>query len=204
MWPDRIKHPPKGAARASTHDQEAGLGRLANEALRACRLVIDTGLHDLGWTRAESISYMAQHSLYAGEFVVSEIERYVAGPGQALAYKVGELELLRLRTAVQARDGAAFSLRSFHEVVLAEGSLPLAILGERLLGPGSAQRARLADLQDRVAPRWLARGAARVALPADSSIVQRLPAARPNGDDLCSPVRPMPSPLLAIRSCNPR
>jgi uncharacterized protein (DUF885 family) len=117
-------------------DGPARLGRLANEALRACRLVIDTGLHDLGWTRAEAISYMEQHSLFAGDFVVSEIERYVAGPGQALAYKVGELELLRLRDAVQARDGAAFSLRDFHEAVLAEGSLPLAILGDRLLGPG--------------------------------------------------------------------
>jgi hypothetical protein len=74
---------------------------------------------------------------------VGEIERYVAGPGQALAYKVGELELFRLRAAVQARDGAAFSLRNFHEAVLAEGSLPLAILDDRLLGQDSTQRARL-------------------------------------------------------------
>ena len=121
-------------------DGAARLGRLANEALRACRLVVDTGLHDLGWTRTEAISYMEQHSLFAGPFVVNEIERYVAGPGQALAYKVGELELLRLRGAVHARDGAAFSLRSFHEAVLAEGSLPLAILGDRLLGPGATPR----------------------------------------------------------------
>jgi uncharacterized protein (DUF885 family) len=121
-------------------DGVARLGRLANEALRACRLVVDTGLHDLGWTRADAISYMEQHSLFAGAFVVGEIERYVARPGQALAYKVGELELLRLRGAVQARDGAAFSLRSFHEAVLAEGSLPLAILGDRLLGPRAARR----------------------------------------------------------------
>jgi uncharacterized protein (DUF885 family) len=144
-------------------DGAARLGRLANEALRACRLVVDTGLHDLGWTRAEAISYMEQHSLFGGDFVVGEIERYVAGPGQALAYKVGELELLRLRASVQARDGAAFSLRSFHEAVLAEGSLPLAILGARLLGPDSTQRIRLADLPDRVTRKPLARTAGRVA-----------------------------------------
>jgi uncharacterized protein (DUF885 family) len=121
-------------------DGPARLGRLANEALRACRLVIDTGLHDLGWTRAEAIAFMEQHSLFVGPFVAGEIERYLGWPGQALAYKVGELELLRVRGELEARDGAAFSLRDFHEAVLAEGSLPLAILGERLLGPAGAPR----------------------------------------------------------------
>jgi uncharacterized protein (DUF885 family) len=123
-------------------DGAARLGRLANEALRACRLVIDTGLHDLGWTRTQAIAFMEQHSLFAGPFVAGEIERYLAWPGQALAYKVGELELLRLRAEVQARDGAAFSLRDFHEAVLAEGSLPLAILADQILGaPAGAPRA---------------------------------------------------------------
>jgi uncharacterized protein (DUF885 family) len=122
-------------------DGPARLGRLANEALRACRLVIDTGLHDLGWTRAEAIAFMEDHSLFGGPFVVTEIERYLAWPGQALAYKVGELELLRVRGEAEARDGAAFSLRGFHDAVLAEGSLPLPILDERILGTPGAPRA---------------------------------------------------------------
>jgi uncharacterized protein (DUF885 family) len=126
-------------------DGPARLGRLANEALRACRLVVDTGLHDLGWTRAEAITFMEQHSLFTGPFVAGEIERYLGWPGQALAYKVGELELLRVRGELEARDAAAFSLRDFHEAVLAEGSLPLPILAEHLLGaPGAPRRHRSA------------------------------------------------------------
>jgi uncharacterized protein (DUF885 family) len=116
-------------------DGPARLGRLANEALRACRLVIDTGLHDLGWTRADAIAFLERHSLFSGPYVASEIERYLSLPGQALAYKVGELELLRLRAAVRARAGDAFSLRDFHESVLETGSLPLPILAAKLLGP---------------------------------------------------------------------
>lgn len=118
-------------------DDAARIGRLANEALRACRLVVDTGLHDLGWTRAQAIAFMEQHSLFAGAFVASEIERYIMWPGQALAYKVGELEILRLRAEVRARDGAAFSLRDFHEAVLDGGSLPLPALAKKLMGSGS-------------------------------------------------------------------
>lgn len=121
-------------------DGAARIGRLANEALRACRLVLDTGLHDLGWTRAQAIAFMEQHSLFAGAFVASEVERYILWPGQALAYKVGELELLRLRAEVRARDGAAFSLRDFHEAVLDGGSLPLPALAGKLLGDVSAAR----------------------------------------------------------------
>jgi uncharacterized protein (DUF885 family) len=119
-------------------DGPARLGRLANEALRACRLVVDTGLHDQGWTRAEAIAFMEQHSLFRGPFVAGEIERYMWWPGQALAYKVGELELLRLRAAVQVRDGDAFSLRDFHEAVIGEGSMPLPILDAQILGAPAA------------------------------------------------------------------
>ena len=178
-------------------DGPSRLGRLANEALRACRLVIDTGLHDLGWTRAEAISYMEQHSLFSGDYVAGEVERYVSWPGQALAYKVGELELLRLRAAVQARDGAAFSLRDFHEAVLAEGSLPLAILGDRLLGPGASQRGRLGD--GVLVGRWplLAPSVARDAGRAEPQIRSpggpRLPPARPYPGDERVPLA-LPSP----------
>lgn len=129
-------------------DAPARLGRLSNEALRACRLVIDTGLHDLGWTRDEAITFMEQHTLYTGDYVVGEIERYLAGPGQALAYKVGELEILRIRSSLSARAGASFSLRDFHDAVLSEGSLPLPVLALHLLGPAAPDlRPRLAELQ---------------------------------------------------------
>jgi uncharacterized protein (DUF885 family) len=138
----------------------ARLGRLANEALRACRLVIDTGLHDLGWTRTQAIAFMEQHSLFAGPFVAGEIERYLATPGQALAYKVGELELLRLRAELRTREGDAFSLRDFHEAVLEEGSLPLAILADKLLAAPLARRAPLAPLAPSLARRAVPRTAA--------------------------------------------
>lgn len=116
----------------------ARIGRLANEALRASRLVVDTGLHHMGWTRQQAIEYMEAHAMATGSFVVSEVERYLRGPGQALAYKVGELELLRLRAELRAREGAAFSLRDFHEAVLAHGPLPLPTLAAQLLGANSA------------------------------------------------------------------
>lgn len=110
------------------------LGRLANEALRACRLVVDTGLHGMGWSQEQAIAFMEAHSMFGGGFVASEVARYSQWPGQALAYKVGELELLRLRAEMATRDGAAFSLRAFHEAVLERGSLPLPVLASKLLG----------------------------------------------------------------------
>ncbi len=116
----------------------ARIGRLANEALRASRLVVDTGLHHLGWTREQAIAFMEEHAMATGSFVVSEVERYLRRPGQALAYKVGELELLRLRAELRAREGVGFSLRDFHEAVLANGSLPLPTLAVQLLGATSA------------------------------------------------------------------
>jgi uncharacterized protein (DUF885 family) len=117
----------------------ARLGRLANEQLRACRLVVDTGLHDLGWTRAQAEAFMQDNLFYGAEYDHNEVERYIRGPGQALAYKVGERELLRLREVARARDGAAFSLRDFHEAVLAVGSMPLPVLAARVAGPPPAQ-----------------------------------------------------------------
>lgn len=122
-------------------DDAARLGRLANEALRAVRLVVDTGLHAEGWTRQQALDYMNQHLLFAGDFAVSEVARYLQSPGQALAYKVGELELLRLRAELRAERGGAFSLREFHEAVLTGGSLPLPVLAGQLLGAaGEAAR----------------------------------------------------------------
>jgi uncharacterized protein (DUF885 family) len=113
-------------------DDASRLGALSLEALRACRLVVDTGMHALGWTRSEAANYMAAHTLSGDTFVDSEVERYLTWPGQALAYKVGQLEILRLRAEAEAALGERYSLRDFHEVVLRGGSLPLPVLDEQV------------------------------------------------------------------------
>ena len=110
------------------------LGALSLEAFRACRLVVDTGVHAFGWSRDQAEAYMLAHTLEYPGYVDSEVERYLTWPGQALAYKVGQLEILRLRAEAQAARGAAFSLRDFHELVIGEGSLPMPVLDARVAG----------------------------------------------------------------------
>src|SRR5262249_6931935 len=104
------------------------LGRLQAEMLRAVRLVVDPGIHRKHWTREQAIAYMHEKTGMAMSDVVSDVERYFVLPGQALAYKIGMLRILELRSRAQARLGAAFDIRQFHEVVLGSGSLPLGIL----------------------------------------------------------------------------
>jgi uncharacterized protein (DUF885 family) len=104
-------------------------GVLSFDAWRACRLVVDTGLHALGWSRARAIEFMLAHTALAENNVVNEIDRYLAMPGQALAYKLGQLELRRLRRESETALGAAFDIRAFHDVVLSEGAVGLATLG---------------------------------------------------------------------------
>ena len=106
------------------------LGRLSAEKFRAVRLVVDTGIHHKRWTRERAIAYMSENTDMADSEVVSEIERYIADPGQALAYKVGMLKILELRKKAKSALGAKFDLREFHDVVLAHGPLPLMILEE--------------------------------------------------------------------------
>ena len=106
------------------------LGRLSAEKFRAVRLVVDTGIHHKRWTRERAIVYMSANTDMADSEVVSEIERYIADPGQALAYKVGMLKILELREKAKSALGAKFDLREFHDVVLAHGPLPLMILEE--------------------------------------------------------------------------
>ena len=101
------------------------LGRLKAEQFRAMRLVVDTGLHHKRWTRQRALDYMRAHT---GDENVSEIERYCVWPGQALAYKIGMLEILELRERARTALGDAFDLAAFHDVVIGNGSLPLAIL----------------------------------------------------------------------------
>jgi uncharacterized protein (DUF885 family) len=103
-------------------------GILSFDAWRASRLVVDTGMHALAWSRGQAIAFMTEHTALARNNVVNEIDRYITWPGQALAYKIGQLELLRLRDDARARQGQAWDVRRFHDVVLGEGALPLGVL----------------------------------------------------------------------------
>lgn len=108
------------------------LGRLQAELFRAVRLVVDTGIHEKRWTRESAIEYMLANTGMAESDVVSEIERYIVNPGQATAYKVGMMEILRLREEAKTALGDRFDLRDFHEVVLRKGAMPLWLLRDRV------------------------------------------------------------------------
>jgi uncharacterized protein (DUF885 family) len=103
-------------------------GILSFDAWRACRLVVDTGLHALGWSRDRAIAFMVDHTALAENNIANEVDRYLAIPGQALAYKLGQLELLRLRDVAREALGARFDIRAFHDVVLGEGAVGLRTL----------------------------------------------------------------------------
>ena len=103
-------------------------GVLSFDAWRASRLVVDTGMHALGWTRRQAIDYMLQNTALAENNVINEVDRYIATPGQALAYKLGQLELRRLRTEASAALGPRFAIKAFHDTVLGEGAVGLATL----------------------------------------------------------------------------
>ncbi len=103
-------------------------GRLSYEMWRACRLVIDTGIHAKGWTRDQAVAYLANNTSLSLTNVENEINRYIAWPGQALGYKLGELKIRELRRRAEDALGADFDVRAFHDAVLANGALPLPIL----------------------------------------------------------------------------
>jgi len=107
-------------------------GHLGDEMLRAMRLVVDTGLHSKGWTRDQAIQFMLDNSAISRTDATIEVERYIAMPGQALAYKVGQLTIRRLRTKAEAELGAKFDVRAFHEQVLMTGALPMAVLEAKI------------------------------------------------------------------------
>jgi uncharacterized protein (DUF885 family) len=104
------------------------IGVLSFDAWRASRLVVDTGMHALGWTRRQAIDFMTDHTALGENNIVNEIDRYIVLPGQALAYKTGQLEMLRLRAEAQAALGPAFDVRAFHDTLLGNGALPLPTL----------------------------------------------------------------------------
>jgi len=109
-------------------DPYGELGYLDSELFRAVRLVVDTGIHHKKWTREQAIEYMEAHTASAHESVVSEIERYIVMPGQACAYKIGEIKMVELRERAKKALGDKFDLRTFHDTVLKNGAMPLDIL----------------------------------------------------------------------------
>ncbi len=107
-------------------------GMLSMEMHRAIRLVVDTGIHSKGWTREQAIQYSLDHEAESEESVIAEIERYMATPGQALSYKIGQLKIRELRTKAETKLGSRFSITAFNNQVLNSGSLPLVLLEEKI------------------------------------------------------------------------
>ncbi|HEY0180270.1 MAG TPA: DUF885 family protein [Dokdonella sp.] len=131
------------------HTPYEEFGRESYEMWRAARLVIDTGIHHAHWTREQAIRYLADHTALSQHEVETEVDRYISWPAQALSYKLGELKILELRARAEKALGAKFDIRAFHDAVLAEGSVPLPVLEQRIDG-------------------WIAAGGAAQAKPAAS------------------------------------
>jgi len=111
----------------------ANFGRLDDEMLRACRLVVDTGIHMFNWTKTQSVEFILSNSALSELEVVSEVERYIGWPGQALAYKSGQLKISSLKSLARKQLGSRFDIRQFHDVVLGNGAIPLEILDQQVL-----------------------------------------------------------------------
>ena len=113
-------------------DPYSNFGRLSYEMWRACRLVVDTGLHSKGWTKQQAIDFMAENTALSLHNIEAEVNRYITGPGQALAYKMGELKMQELRRRASDTLGSDFDLRRFHDALLENGAIPLSMLEQNM------------------------------------------------------------------------
>ena len=113
-------------------DPYSRFGQLTYEMWRAVRLVVDTGLHYKGWTRQQAIDFFKDNAAKTEHDIVNEVDRYIVMPGQALAYKVGEIRIQALRDNAEAALGDAFDIRAFHDELLGAGALPLDLLQQRM------------------------------------------------------------------------
>jgi len=121
-------------------DPHSRFGHLQWQAFRAARLVVDTGLHALGWTREQAIAFMIERTGVDAVKVATEVDRYYSNPGQALAYMIGQLKIIELRDRAQARLGTRFDIRAFHNALLDQGAVPLPVL-ERVVDTWIADQA---------------------------------------------------------------
>jgi uncharacterized protein (DUF885 family) len=114
-------------------DDLSRIGMLSDQAFRACRLVVDTGLHAMGWSRQQTIAFMKENTPMSEGQVISEVDRYMIWPGQALAYKVGQRAIVALRTELQEKLGPSFDIKKFHDALLSHGPLPLTVMRQTVL-----------------------------------------------------------------------
>jgi uncharacterized protein (DUF885 family) len=120
-------------ASAGLYDSDAAnFGRLDDDMLRACRLVVDTGIHHFNWTQEQSVQYIMDNSALSEVEVRAEVERYIGWPGQALAYKSGQMKISNLKATAKRQLGSKFNIRQFHDTVLANGAIPLSLLEEQV------------------------------------------------------------------------
>jgi uncharacterized protein (DUF885 family) len=111
---------------------EKMMGRLSYEMWRACRLVVDTGMHAKGWSKAQAIAFMTDNSALSVANIEAEVNRYISWPGQALGYKIGEIKIRELRAKAEAGLGTKFDIRRFHDAVLLQGAVPLEVLERQI------------------------------------------------------------------------
>src|SRR5688500_20397157 len=109
-------------------DPYSKFGQLTYEMWRAVRLVVDTGLHSMGWTRQQAIDFFAENAAKTLQDITVEVDRYIVWPGQALGYKMGQIKIQELRRVVEKRLGDKFDVRAFHDVILRQGAVPMDVL----------------------------------------------------------------------------